>query len=117
MARYRFRFVACDEGFLRTFAGSAWRGAFGGALKRVVCAMRLRPCEGCPLAGTCIYPHLFEGRQGADPVRLKSLDRIAVPYVFELDDVVPRSFGAGSEVTVTLTLIGDANRRLARSYP
>lgn len=41
------------------------RGAFGHALRRLVCAMRRRDCEGCPLVRGCLYVRLFETRAGA----------------------------------------------------
>jgi hypothetical protein len=57
------------------YHGSAWRGAFGHALKRMVCAMRLRPCEGCALSAVCIYPQFF----GADPAGEASRPYILCP--------------------------------------
>jgi hypothetical protein len=54
---------------LPPYAGSAWRGAFGHALKRLVCAMRLRPCAGCPLAGVCMFPLVFGSGTGAEGAR------------------------------------------------
>jgi hypothetical protein len=57
------------------YPGSAWRGAFGHALKRMVCAMRLRPCEGCALSAVCIYPQFF----GAEPTREASRPYILCP--------------------------------------
>lgn len=52
-------FTAAQTLRLQEFAGSAWRGAFGRALKRIVCAMRFRPCGGCALEYACLYPELF----------------------------------------------------------
>ncbi|MBW8269016.1 CRISPR system precrRNA processing endoribonuclease RAMP protein Cas6 [Caldovatus aquaticus] len=48
---------------LQPFSGSAWRGAFGHAFKRLVCSLRLRPCSGCPLGEVCLHPRFF----GAEP--------------------------------------------------
>lgn len=115
LARYRFEFHALDPGVMRGFGGSAWRGAFGIALKRVVCAMRLRPCEGCPLRNGCAYPILFDGYRPAE--RLAStpvfagIDKFAVPYVLEPEIVQDHAFASGDRIGVILTLVGAANAR------
>lgn len=41
------------------YQGSAWRGKFAQVLKRLVCVIRHRPCAGCPLERSCLYPLLF----------------------------------------------------------
>lgn len=113
LARYRFEFHALDPGVMRGFGGSAWRGAFGSALKRVVCAMRLRPCEGCPLRDGCAYPMLFDGYRPAErpaPV-FAGIDKLAVPYVLEAETVQDHAFASGDRVGVVLTLVGGANAR------
>lgn len=46
---------------LQAYPGSAWRGAFGHALKRAVCVMRLQPCSNCALRPVCLFPRLFGG--------------------------------------------------------
>ena len=118
LVRYRFAYRARDAGVLRAFGGSAWRGVFGHALKRVVCAMRLRPCAGCPLIDGCAYPALFEGRRpagagaGAAAAAAAGIDLLAVPYVFAADHRGDVAFAAGDVVSTTLTLVGSANARL-----
>lgn len=44
VGKYRFVFAADPAARLPAFAGSAWRGAFGHALKRAVCVTRLHHC-------------------------------------------------------------------------
>lgn len=109
ISRYRTSFRAPERG--RAISGSAWRGAFGNALKRTVCAMRRRSCDDCPLVDTCAFPYLFEGRQRADAQVLRSLDRVPVPYMFQTPPDDGRMAGEGI-VTVDLTLVGHANQRL-----
>jgi|SRR5580704_13131387 hypothetical protein len=55
-------FEALDPVHIPGFSGSVWRGAFGYALKRVACVMKMRPCEGCPLESSCVYTTLFDTR-------------------------------------------------------
>src|SRR5438093_6172889 len=49
LARYRLRFKPSGEGRLPAYAGSAWRGALGHALKKAVCVTRLSSCPPCLL--------------------------------------------------------------------
>jgi hypothetical protein len=113
ISRYRFSFFARDAGSFGALPGSAWRGSFGTALKHVVCAMRLRECEGCPLSGSCVFPYLFQGTPRPPVDRLKSLSRVPVPYVFDATALSRRHFAAGDQVEVKLSLVGAANRTLA----
>jgi len=105
-----FRYRA-PEGFdAGPFPEAAWRGAFGYALKRAVCVMRLRPCAGCPLEFSCAYPFIFETRSGGEPPLPHEGDRAPHPYVLRAaprDD--PRS---RDPVDLGVTLIGDAARHL-----
>ena len=112
LVRYRFVYRARDAGAMRAFGGSAWRGGFGTALKRVVCAMRLRPCAGCPLVDGCAYPGLFEGHRPAGAAHFPGVERLAVPYVFAPENRGDFAFAPGDEVATALTLVGHANARL-----
>lgn len=60
VARLRFGVVARDSLRLPFFAGSMLRGAYGHALRRLVCLTRAPACEGCSLRSTCPFPRLFE---------------------------------------------------------
>jgi hypothetical protein len=104
----RHRFVARGEGRLPAFAGSAWRGAFGHALKRTVCVMRLRPCAGCPLERGCIYPTLFAAAPDPEGERLTGLERVAQPYVLTPPPQGPTRLAPGDAVELGLTLVGRA---------
>ncbi len=60
VSRHRLRFIAQEPLRLPAYAGSAWRGAFGHALKRLVCVTREPRCPDCLLYRSCTYPCLFE---------------------------------------------------------
>lgn len=98
--RIDFTFAPRAALLLQAHPGSAWRGAFGHALKRLVCAMRLRPCEGCPLAGVCIHPAFFGADNAAEGSR---------PYIL-CPDRAPRDgvLRAGQIFGVRLTLLPSA---------
>ncbi len=57
----RFHFQAEDEQPWE-YRGSAWRGAFGRSLKRLLCVFHHGDCQGCPLRASCGYIQLFEPR-------------------------------------------------------
>lgn len=99
--------------WLPDFAGSAWRGAFGWALKRTVCAMRLRPCEGCMLLTSCIFPYIFDTRPHEGATRMRVYDRVPHPYTLMPEQPARRLLAPGDTTTVEVTLIGRACRYVA----
>ena len=132
LARYRLRFrerrpagepSALGGGYL----GSAWRGAFGRALRQTVCVTRLPACDPCLLLRSCPYPFLFESRTPPGAEKLSRYPRTPGPYVLEPGG---RGFGMrggireenhrgdargavhGGAVSLGLTLFGCANDRL-----
>lgn len=60
VAHYRLRWEAAQRVEDSQYLGSAWRGVFGHALKRLVCVTRAPQCTGCMLLHSCSYPYLFE---------------------------------------------------------
>ena len=85
---------------LPPYAGSAWRGAFGHALKRLVCAMKLRPCAGCPLAGVCMFPAVFGPGTGAEGAR---------PYILAPEPTRRRAaLAPGGNFSVRLVVLSPA---------
>lgn len=95
--RIDFTFLPDAALAMQAHPGSAWRGAFGHTLKRMVCAMRLRPCEGCPLAGVCVHPAFFGAETAAEASR---------PFIL-CPDRAPRDgvLRAGQAFRVRLTLL------------
>lgn len=109
----RLTFRAEEPVRLRAHAGFAWRGVFGWALKRTVCAMGLRPCEGCMLAASCLYPYVFETPPPESARRMTRYEAVPHPFALFTGPVCERSLAAGEPVTVDLTVFGNASRHLA----
>lgn len=108
--RTRLTFVSEQPVHLPRFAGSAWRGAFGHALRRMVCALRQPKCGGCPLYGVCAYPGIFDppplaGQQGS------AADITPVPYVLAPEPGPAEGvYPPGAPIVVTLRLFGKAGQ-------
>ncbi|MCC7414060.1 MAG: CRISPR system precrRNA processing endoribonuclease RAMP protein Cas6 [Gammaproteobacteria bacterium] len=81
---YRLTF-ATPESFNRSvFLGSAWRGAFGHALKQTVCVTRMRECVDCMLYRVCTYPYVFETPPPADTRKMRRYAAAPHPFVLVL---------------------------------
>lgn len=108
LMRYRLRFRVADADSLAgRYLGSAWRGAFGHALRRTVCIMGLPPsCDDCALLASCVYPRTFENRPAADAKKLTRYPTAPNPYVFE----PATNFDAKDDtLNLGLTLFGKTN--------
>jgi len=105
--RFLFRFEAQRAGHLPDSAGSAWRGAFGHALKASTCIdQRRTDCARCPLRTTCPYACVFE--PAPVPNAPRQYQQPAATYVF-----APQRGGkiaAGQVQEVELRLLGAAVR-------
>ncbi|WP_242479479.1 CRISPR system precrRNA processing endoribonuclease RAMP protein Cas6 [Lamprobacter modestohalophilus] len=74
LIRYRLIFETLDPLSLPDYPGSAWRGAFGHALKASACTQAHGQCNACTDRPGCPYPPLFDAEDEAAAVR---------PFVFE----------------------------------
>ncbi len=122
LGRYAFTF-RCEEALkFPSFPGSAWRGAFGHALKRTVCVVRHQQCESCSLRTSCTFPYFFDTPPPPDATRMRRYRTAPHPFVFSVvsdgsarlgERLEPEVVPAGGRLGVVLTLIGHANRALA----
>ena len=117
LARYRLRFRervpaggSPDASLRKGYLGSAWRGAFGHALRRSVCVTRLPACDPCVLLRSCPYPFLFESRTPPGARKLTRYPRTPGPYVLEPLD--QRFDTSGDTLNLGVTLFGPANDHL-----
>ena len=108
LARYRLRFISREVLKLPEYAGSAWRGAFGHALKHTVCVTRMKSCAGCLLHLSCPYPYLFETPPPPDAAKMRRYSAAPHPFLIELQDIK-----TDAEYLLGLTLFGRANQYLA----
>ena len=107
--RYQISCTLESEGFLPSFKGSTFRGAFGAALKRAVCAARQAECGSCLLAARCLYAQTFERQAPSESLRQAAPPH---PYVIEtLDDQTTR-FSPHAPFSFDLLLFGETNSYL-----
>jgi hypothetical protein len=106
LTRHHLSFRAEAAGRWPRYPGSAWRGGFGHALKRTVCVMRLRPCAGCPLERSCVYPTVFETAPGEQAAMMRRYDRVPHPFVLQPPVATHDRLESGDLVSLQVTLVG-----------
>lgn len=79
---YRFYFEADHPVRLPDYPGSAWRGAFGHALKKTVCVVRDTPCDQCLLKHACAYSYIFETPRPSNAEKMRKYSAVPHPFVF-----------------------------------
>lgn len=103
---YRFYFDSPRPILLPDYPGSAWRGAFGHALKRTVCVVRNTPCNHCMLKSACAYSYVFETPPPTDSEKMRKYNAAPHPFVLRL----PESSSTDSNYSLDLTLFGHGQR-------
>lgn len=109
---YQFNCLFTEPALLPPYKGSTFRGVFGRALKKTVCALRLRDCKTCLLKNNCLYALVFET---ADTVDSSSNSRIAAtphPFVIEPPCEEKTDYKEGEFFNFNLILFGEVNRSI-----
>lgn len=112
VSRYRLRFIAQEPLRLPAYAGSAWRGALGHALKRLVCVTHEPRCPDCLLYRSCSYPYLFETPPDPAIALLRKYPAAPHPFLVRPPADTHRPLAAGEETLLDLTLFGHGHRYL-----
>lgn len=88
------------------FKGSTFRGVFGHALRRVVCALRHQECPSCILRERCIYTRVFETQISFPPGAERPVANPPHPFVIQppMDDRT--TYQPGEAFSCTLLLFG-----------
>jgi len=107
LAAFRCHFETAEPLRLPAYAGSAWRGAFGHALKRAVCVVRGTECPSCLLYRSCVYPYVFETPPPPDSAKMRRYPAAPHPFVLGVNPRQNRS-----PYRLGLTLVGRADRHL-----
>jgi hypothetical protein len=110
--KYQFLCRLMDEAILPYYKGSTFRGVFGRALKKVVCALKRQECDQCLLKQRCVYAMVFETQDTMDPPEGSSIIAATHPCVIEPPLTMETRFSEGSSFDFRLLLFGEANRNL-----
>lgn len=91
------------------YAGGMLRGAFGIALRRVVCVTRTHDCPPCLLKNRCIFPYVFDTPPPAGTRIMRKYTAAPHPFVLE-PPLGGATISAGEPLRLGLTLFGKALR-------
>jgi len=99
--KYQFLCRFENEATLPYYKGSTFRGVFGRALKKVVCALKRQECSQCLLRDRCLYVLVFETPLSAPH-----------PFVIEPPLTPETQFPEGAAFDFNLLLFGQTNNNL-----
>ncbi|HEN20866.1 MAG TPA: CRISPR-associated protein Cas6, partial [Desulfobacteraceae bacterium] len=110
---YLFSSTFADDAVLPCYKGSTFRGIFGQALKKVVCALKKQECQDCLLREKCVYSFVFEIPSSAsDTDGRKRISSPPHPYVIEPPETARTHFKKDERFDFSLLLFGRANHYL-----
>ncbi len=104
---YQLLFNVENKNRLPKYAGSAWRGAFGHALKKTVCVVRDTPCADCMLKNACAYSYIFETPPPADANKMRKYTASPHPFVLQFPK---RTELQENQYALNMTLFGNGAR-------
>jgi CRISPR-associated endoribonuclease Cas6 len=105
---FDFCIRAKDNIVLPAYKGSTFRGGFGNAFRRVVCALKKTDCAECILKEKCVYSYVFETPPPADTKIMTKYTNAPHPFVIEPPMDSTRVYKTGEEIHFNLILIGKA---------
>ncbi|MFH1562829.1 MAG: CRISPR system precrRNA processing endoribonuclease RAMP protein Cas6 [Nitrospirota bacterium] len=105
---FNFKITAKELLILPVYKGSTFRGGFGYAFKRVVCAMKDKECLDCLLKEKCVYSYIFETPPPLDTKIMRKYKSVPHPFVIEPPPEKRIGYKPGDEITFSLILIGKA---------
>lgn len=105
-------FEATDDVALPDFAGSAWRGAFGLALRDLTCVRACVSPDQCPLPTECAYRYLFETPRPANAGKMRLYGRVPHPFVIDPQGT-EGAHRRGDVIRLHVVLVGRAAGRAA----
>ncbi len=108
IALFRFNLKALEPIVLPSYKGSAIRGGFGYAFKRVSCAIKNKECPECLLKEKCVYSYVFETPLPSGTSIMRKYRSVPHPFIIEPPQERRMSYKAGDEISFKLTLVGKA---------
>ncbi len=112
IGNYTFSCIFTERAVLPPYKGSTFRGVFGRALKKTVCALKLKECSECLLKSKCLYALVFETKEAVDLPEESRVSSPPHPFVIEPPDDVRTLFVKGESFNFNLILFGEVNNSL-----
>lgn len=108
--KLNFFLEAIDTLGLPDYKGSTFRGGFGNAFRRVVCALKRKDCMDCLLKSRCVYAYIFETSppETTEVMGMNKYEKVPHPFVIEPPEEKQRIYEPGEKLSFSLLLIGRA---------
>lgn len=110
--KYQFLCRLENEAILPSYKGSTFRGVFGHALKKVVCALKRQECDKCLLQQKCVYSVVFETQTSMKLPEGSKISTPPHPFVIEPPLTTKTHFPKDSAFDFSLLLFGEVNNNL-----
>jgi len=110
--KYKVIIKPRDLIFLSSYKGSALRGLFGHALKKVICVTKSENCKECKYKFNCVYSYVFETPTPKDDPNHKRYSTAPHPYIITPPLEDKDFFSCDELISFDVTLIGKANEYL-----
>jgi len=110
--KYQFICRLENEAILPPYKGSTFRGVFGRALKKIVCALKRQECSQCLLKQRCVYALVFETSEALQVSEGSKIAAPPHPYVIEPPLTTETHFTQDSSFDFNLLLFGEVNNSL-----
>jgi hypothetical protein len=94
--KYQFSCCFTDNASLPYYKGSTFKGVFGRALKKVVCALKTESCAQCLLRKQCVYVLVFETGCALEMPEGSKIVSPPHPFVIEPPLSTTTQFGEGT---------------------
>ncbi len=106
--RFRFTIKVASLMVLPPYKGAVFRGAFGNAFRRIVCAVPRGDCATCLLRLKCLYVAFFEPPPPANYPDAAKFSTAPAPYVLNPPLTNRQAFHPGDLLDFEMVLIGPA---------
>ena len=106
--RFRFTIKVTSLMVLPPYKGAVFRGAFGNAFRRIVCAVPRTDCAACLLRRKCLYVSIFEPLPPANYPDAAKFSTAPAPYVLNPPLTSRQAFHPGDLLDFEMVLIGPA---------
>lgn len=108
VAHFSFQLRTATPVSLPAYAGSAFRGAFGHALKKAVCIRRDGDCGPCLVKNSCVYFYVFETPVRPESKMMRKYPYSPHPFVLRPPSEAKTEWENGEPFSCGLVLIGRA---------